>query len=379
MFRRAPVSLAHGNGPLAALLVAMLLTPILWGTGCSRGSDTAGGGAGAKRIVILTNVPDPFWDTCEAGAKSAERELGLAEQGYRVAVEQNTKGVQGQIQRLREWAGDPSVVAVAVSVTDPENTSLIDAMRNLRDQGVQVITIDSDVNRDNASFREARHGFIGTDNVTAGEELGKAARGLLPQGGKYATFVGIKSQANAIQRDEGFKHGAGPQFVQTDFLGDSVDHSKARQNVRDALERHPDLALLVGLWAYNPPAIADVVDERARQGLQSDLTVVGFDAAPNALDAMARGRIQALVVQDPYAMGYRGVKTLKALLENDAAVLSEMWPNYGDTDGDLHETGLKVVVPAGSPLTSDLFREGTEFLTLDEFKAWLDQYGLTGS
>lgn len=358
---------------LAAVLVAVIAA------GCnSRGSGEPGtaGGRGGKRIVILTNVPDPFWDTCEAGANAAASDLNLTDKGFRVSVEQNTKGVQGQINRLREWAGDPTIAAVAVSVTEPDNTSLIDAMKALGDRGIKVLTIDSDVNRDDPTFREVRYGYIGTDNVTAGEELGKAAQALLPDGGKFATFVGNKNQANALQRDEGFKKGAGDQFEQTDFLADDVDGQKARQNVRGALDRTPDLKLLVGLWAYNPPAIADVVAEKK---LGDKVTVVGFDAAPLALDAMGQGRIKALVVQDPYNMGYLSVKTLVALLDDDQATLKEVFPKHGEPDGGIHLTGLKVVAPAGTPLKKDLFRDGTEFLSLEEFTGWLKKNNLTGS
>ena len=371
--------LLHGvriltRGGTLGVLLCLVLVGL---AGCSKGSNPGGASATAgKRIVIITNVPDPFWDTCEAGANAAQRDLKLAEAGISVAVEQNTKGVQGQIQRLREWAGDPSIVAVAVSVTEPDNTALIDAMKGLSDAGIKVITIDSDVDRDNAAFREVRYGYIGTDNVTAGEELGKAAKALLYQGGKFATFVGNKSQANAIQRDQGFKQGAGDKFEQVDFLADAVDPSKARQNVHDVFSRHDDLKLLVGLWAYNPPAIADVVAER---GMGDKVTVVGFDAAPLALDAMGKGRIQALLVQDPYQMGYLGVKTLKALLDDDQQTLKEVFPQQGEPDGDIHLTNLKVVVPKDSPLTKDLFRETTKFYTLDEFNAWLKENNLTGS
>ncbi len=284
--------------------------------------------------------------------------------------------MQGQIQRLREWAGDPSIVAVAVSVTEPDNTALIDAIDALGEQGIKVITIDSDVDRDNPAFREVRYGYIGTDNVTAGEELGKAAKALLPEGGKFATFVGNKSQANAIQRDQGFKQGAGDSFEQVDFLADAVDPSKARQNVHDVFSRHNDLALLVGLWAYNPPAIADVV---AQRGVGNEVTVVGFDAAPLALSAMGEGRIEALLVQDPYQMGYLGVKTLKALLDDDRTALTEVFPKHGETDGDIHLTNLKVVVPADSPLEKSIFLESTQFFSLDEFNAWLKENNLTGS
>lgn len=327
--------------------------------------------------MILTNATDPFWDTCEAGAQAAAEELKLAEEGYSVVVEQNTKGPQGQIQRLREWAGDPHIRGVAISVTEPDNTALVDAMRALQEIGIPVITIDSDINQDNAAFREARYGYIGTDNVKAGIELGKAARALLPTGAKYATFVGNKAQANAVQRDAGFKQGAGEGFEQVDFLEDRVDQSRARQNVHDAFSRHDDIALMVGLWAYNPPAITDVVRER---GKTEDVTVLGFDAAPLALAAMEQKRVDALLVQDPYRMGYLGVKTLKALADDDQAALKEVFPRHGSADGgDIHQTGLKIVVPEGTPLTSEVFDEQTEFIPLPKFRDWLAEHHLTGS
>jgi ribose transport system substrate-binding protein len=370
MMRIAKLTCRHSfSGALAVALSTALLT------GCASSSSSSGSNK-PQRIVILTNVPDPFWDTCEAGANAAQKDLKLADEGITVSVEQNTKGVQGQIQRLREWAGDPSIAAVAVSVTEPDNTALIDAMKSLADQGIKVITIDSDVNRDEAAFREVRYGYIGTDNVTAGEELGKAAKALLPEGGKFAAFVGNKSQANAIQRDEGFRRGAGEKFQQVDFLADAVDSSQAHQNVHDAFSRNKDLALLVGLWAYNSPAIADVVAER---GVGDEVTVLGFDAAPLALAAMGEGRIKALLVQDPYQMGYLGVKTLKALLDDDQKSLAEVFPHHGEPDGDIHLTNLKVVVPKDSPLEKSIFLESTKFYSLDEFNAWLKENKLTGS
>lgn len=347
-------------------LLALLVT---FAVGC--------GESGPKRLIILTNVPDPYWDACEAGANKAAEELGLAKAGYNVTVEQNTKGVQGQIQRLREWAGAADIAGVAVCVMDPDNTALIDAMKSLKDSGVQVISIDSDVNRDEPSFREARYGYIGTDNVAAGEELGKAADALVPNGGKYATFVGSKTQANAIQRDTGFKQGAGAGFEQVDFLADDSDRSKARQTVRDALARTDDISLLVGLWAYNTPAIVDIV---AEQNLRDRVKVVGFDADPDSLAAMGGNKVHALAVQNPYEMGRRSVKTLKALVEEDDATLKEVFPDHGQTDGDIHDTGVRIIVPDdSSPVDKGRLRESTELMTLDQFKAWLAENNLKGS
>src|SRR5690606_20754045 len=143
------------------------------------------------------------------------------------------------------------------------------------------------------------------------------------------------------------------KFEQVDFLEDRVDQSRARQNVHDAFSRTTDLELLVGLWAYNPPAIADVVEER---GMIDSTTLVGFDAAPLALAAMEKGQIDALLVQDPYVMGYLGIKELKALVDTDDKALHEISPQFGSGDnGEIHEPGLKIVVPEGSQLKAELF------------------------
>jgi hypothetical protein len=57
-----------------------------------------------------------------------------------------------------------------------------------------------------------------------------------------------------------------------------------------------------------------------------------------------------------------------------------MLPNYGQTDGDILDTGLKVVVPGDdSPLNADRFKKSVEFLALPSFQEWLMKYGLTGS
>jgi len=339
--------------------------------------------AKVKRIIILTNAVSPFWDAADVGAQEAARDFQLEKAGYRVVFVKNTKKTEGQIANLKQYAGADDVAAIAISVTDPNSIPLIREMRKLRKSGVKVITLDSDVDR--SKDRDARFAYIGTDNIVGGRELGKCAKALLPDGGKYASFVGFKGQANAIERNEGFKQGAGAKFTQAEFLGDEVDLNKARKNVRIAIGNHPDLVCFVGIWSYNPPAIVDVLtsDEvNLRTDEKRDVKIVGFDAEPTAIRAMAEGHIDALVVQNPYQMGYQSVRLLKALLDDNQETIAKMFPNRTSDkkSGDLYNTGLKVVVPdENSPLKKDMFEESTEFLTLSEFQEWLKKYGLTGS
>lgn len=328
-----------------------------------------------KRIIVLTNGNSPFWDAGAAGAKDAEKDLNCAADGYRVVVDRNTSKEEGQIEKLRQYASATDVAAIAISVVNAKNAVIPEEMRKLQKAGIKIVTIDSDVNRE--TDRDSRQFYLGTDNVVGGRELGTAMKGLLPNGGKYAAFVGVKEAANAQERLAGLAEGAGEKFLQAEYLGDEIDESVARTNVRDALDRNADLAVLAGIWSYNTPAIIDIVKQlNAREKLK----LVGFDADPPAIVGMGEGMLDAMVVQNPYQMGYQGVRILKALLKNDEATVKEMFPNHGAADGDLFDTGLKVIVPnEGSPLTPEMFGKKTEFLKLDAFKEWLTKYNLTGS
>src|SRR5690606_36953622 len=117
--------------------------------------------------------------------------------------------------------------------------------------------------------------------------------------------------------------------------------------------------------------------------------IVVFDAAPKAIAHMSEGNIDAMVVQNPYEMGYLGTKLMKALIQDDHATIHELLPAYNaeskkfeesNPDGDILTTGLRVVHPdSGSPLKKEAFAETTEFISLSDFKKWLADHNLTGS
>ncbi len=332
--------------------------------------------AATKRIIILTNGNSPFWDAARAGMQSAEKELNLNAAGLRAVLEVNDGTPQGQLDKLRQFASQNDIAAVGVSALDAGNVAIADAMTELQKKGVRVVTIDSDVDRD--KLRKSRFGFIGTDNLAGGRELGICAKNLRPDGGGYVTFVGRTGAQNAIERVGGFAQGAGEKFKSLDNMGDDLDRTRARDNVRNAIQNHAGkLVAVVGIWSYNAPAIVDVVKEMNKR---SELTVVAFDAEPVAIEQMAAGMIDAMVVQNPYQMGYQGVRALKALIEDDRKTVAEMFPHHGEPEGDVYDTGLKVVVPdAKSPLKKQMFGAKTEFLTLGEFRGWLSKNNLTGS
>ena len=379
-------------------LVSILLCGCLALAGCSdqratnTSATTAGapsgsgsGSSGPKRLIFITNGDDPYWDACNAGLIEGAKQFGIESQGLRVVMEKNNATAQGQIEKLRQLGSQSDVAGVAISVIQAENAAIVEEMKNLAAKGVKVITVDSDVNRE--TYRDARSFFIGTDNIKGGRLLGTAARTLLEGRGKtsggYVQFAGFTDNDNARARMNGFKESIGSGFTEADRMSDEMDLSKARDNVRTALVNHPDLMALVGIWAYNAPAIAEVAMER---GVRDRLTIITFDAQAAALNHMADGKIDAMVVQNPFDMGVQTVRLLRAMLAGDEATVKEMFPRRGEPDGDIYTTGLRLIVPnTESPLNSmktgaeSAGSKGVEIMRLPAFREWLAKYGLSSS
>jgi len=257
------------------VLVPLLMLATATLSGCGNKST------GKKRIIILTNGYSPFWDAAKVGLKEAEKDLKLDDASLQAVLEANDNTPEGQVTKLRQFASQGDVVAIGISACDAGNESVADELRKLKDKGVQIVTVDSDIDRER--MRDLRTAFIGTDNLAGGRELGKCARYIRPQGGELITFVGRTGAQNAIERIKGVQEGAGENFKNWPTMGDEALEDRARKNVRDAIANYPKLDTLVGIWSYNAPAIADVVEQMGRR---KDFTVVVFDAEPLAIQKM---------------------------------------------------------------------------------------------
>jgi ribose transport system substrate-binding protein len=331
-----------------------------------------------KRLVFLVNNSSEFWLCAKQGLEAAQTELKLGDAGLKAVMLECDGTPKSQLDKLRQLGTQTDVAGLAISALDADNVAIAEAMRDLKKKGVQVVCVDSDVNRQR--LRDARSYYLGTDNVRGGKCLGIACRELLLAKGKtaggYVQFVGRTGSQNAQERMNGFTEMVGSQFKQLDRMADDGNRRKAQENVRNAIGNHPDLAALVGIWSYNAPAIADVVKEKNAAG---KFVVVCFDAEPLAVQYMGEGRIDAMVVQNPYMMGYQSMRLLKAMIAKDESVIKEMFPGQGP-DADIFDTGLKVVAPDSSAtLKAEQFDKSVQFVPLSEFKAWLDKYGLKGS
>ena len=307
--------------------------------------------------MFITNGTGDWWNAVEKGMQDGGKVFGA-----QVEMRRNDGKSEGQIRLLEDALSLPDVKGVALSVLEADSPGIADKMRELQKAGKVVIAIDSDGQPD------ARKAYIGTFNRKAGEVAGKVAATLRPEGGKTAVFVGTASAANAIERREGFFSGAGKAFQQVEVYEDGTDLNRAQASVQTALTKFPDLGVLLGLWSYNAPRIAEEVGKSPE--LSKKTLVVTFDLDELAVGFLEASKIQATVCQNPYEMGYQGVKLLKAFVENDQKTVGEMLPNGATTI----DTGVRVIVPSiDSPV------KGENVIDIKAMKEWLTSKGLKSS
>jgi ribose transport system substrate-binding protein len=314
-------------------------------------------GASGPRLMFITNGTSDWWNAVEKGMNDGAQE-------FRAQVEMRRPDSEPaqQIQRIEDVLSLPDVQGVAISVLEAESPGIADKMQELQKAGKIVIAIDSDGRKD------ARRAYIGTINYKAGEVAGKVAKALRPQGGKTVAFVGTAAAANARERREGFFAGAGGSFQQLEVLEDGADRSRAQTNVQTAISKYPDVGVFLGLWSYNAHCIAEEVAKFPE--LRKKATVVTFDLDEMAGEDLVKGSIDATVCQNPYQIGYLGVKLLKAFIDKDQKTIDEMLP--GGTD--MIDTGVRVIVPSKtSPV------KGENVIDIDEMKQWLSSKGLKSS
>jgi ribose transport system substrate-binding protein len=333
--------------------------------GAETESASAPGGASAKeasasgkgpRLMFVTNSNSDWWNAVEKGMLDGGEKFGA-----RVEMRRNDGQPEGQMRLLEDALSRPDIQGVAVSVLEADSPGIADKMRDLQKSGKVVIAIDSDGQPD------TRRAYIGTNNRKAGEAAGKAAALLRPQGGKTAVFVGTASAANARERREGFFAAAGKTFPedQSEIFEDGSDKNRAQVNVQTAITKHPDVGVLLGLWSYNAPRIAEEVSKFP--DFRQKVSVVTFDLDELAVEHLEKGNIDVSVCQNPYEMGYQGVRLLKALIEDDKATVSEMLPGGAMTI----DTGVRVIVPSkDSPV------KGEGVIEIKEMKEWLATKGL---
>ncbi len=278
------------------------------------------------KLAYVTNGINEFWDIAAAGVKAAAKDFDVEAE-----VLMPPKGVVDQ-KRMIENALAKGIDGLAISPIDAENQV---AFINQAAKVTNVITQDSDAPDSN------RLCFVGMDNYKAGRDAGKLIKEVIPEGGKVMIFVGRLEQLNSQQRRQGIidelidapmqdgnnltvspsaKVIKGDKYEILDTLTDNFDYAKAKSNAEDTIASHPDIACMVGLFAYNIPNCLQAVEGA---GKLNQIKMVSFDEAADTLAGIAAGTVHGTVSQQPFEYGYHSIRILKGLAQGDESILPE--------------------------------------------------------
>ncbi len=251
--------------------------------------------------VVPKGTAHVFWKTVEAGARAAGEKFG-AEILWNGPSEETD--VAGQISIIEDFITQ-GVDALVMAACDAD--ALVPVVRRALKKGIPVITIDSGISTDDALC------FVATDNIEAAKKGAEKLAELIGGKGKVGLLPFIKGAATSDWREQGFREGIKkyPGIEIASVLYTQSDAAVAMQKTEDMLTAVPDLA---GIFACNEPGVVGAAQVLRQRNLAGKVKLVGFDASDAEIQALKDGVVQALIVQNPFRMGYDGVRmAIKAI------------------------------------------------------------------
>ncbi len=258
--------------------------------------------------IIVKDTTSNYWQIVLAGARKAGKDLGIKvpELGA-----QSESDIDGQISILENAVSEkPAAIVISPTQFAALGKPIDEAAKK-----VKIIGIDSAA--DSKSFAS----FLTTDNVQGGRAAADAlADGIKAKTGKaegdVALITSLPGVGSLDQRAQGFKEEL-KKFPGLKLVADKVADGQATTALNimtDLITANPNLK---GVFASNLIMGQGAGQAIAENKLGDKMALVAFDSDPKLVGLLTDGSIYALIVQDPYRMGYDGVKTALAVSKGE--------------------------------------------------------------
>ena len=263
--------------------------------------------------VIPKGTTHEFWKTVHAGAVKAGHEENIEIIWQGPSKEDDRRG---QIDVVQNFTSR-NVSAIVLAPLD--ETALARPVEVAVQRGIKTVIIDSDLKS------KAQSSFVATDNYAAGRLAAqqmaeiflksKGSKNEILSKPKIIVMRYLEGSASNSYREDGFLDGikeACPscQIVSSNqFAG--VTAESALKTAQNLLNKFSEVD---GIFTPNGPTTFGMLRALQTAGRTGKAKLIGFDATEPLLIALKTGEIAGLVVQDPFRMGYLGVKSAVAAL-----------------------------------------------------------------
>jgi ribose transport system substrate-binding protein len=256
-------------------------------------------------VMISQELDNPFWRTVGQAAEEAAKEYNMELEytgPFRLNPAEQTK--------LLDKAIASKVDGIfAQGVNGQDYTNLIN---KAMERGIPVITVDTD------APESKRLTYVGTDNLSSGGKLGEivtqsaAKLGIQPV--NIGIIIGSLEAPNQQLRLEGFENvvKTAPGFHIAGVAVSNISRIQATQAAEQLLRQHPEINVMVGTSALDGVGILQAVKTL---NLQQKVRIYAFDDLDETKQAIARGEIEATVIQRPSEMGREAVRQLHMYFE----------------------------------------------------------------
>ncbi len=251
--------------------------------------------------VIPKGQAHIFWQTVHAGAAAAAHEAG-------VDIEWNGPAVETDYARQIAIVDDFINRRVdGIELAPSDRDALVPAIRRASAAGIPLSVIDSGANT------EDYVSFVATDNYGGGVLAARRLAEILGPPGtpRQVAIIGVlPGAASTIAREQGFRdtiEKESPHIKIVAFQYGMSDRARSLAVTEDILTAHPTLD---GIFASNESSTIGAVQALKSRGLAGKVKLVGFDSSPSLLDDLRAGIVDSLILQDPFQIGYQGLRVL---------------------------------------------------------------------
>ena len=257
------------------------------------------GGPRKKQIAVIPKATSHvFWIAVQSGAMAAGKELD---------VEVIWNGPAAETDYSRQIQIVDSMVARRVdgiAIAAAERKALVQAVERAVDAGIPVTVFDSGLDS------EKYMTFVATNNVEGGKIAARELARLIGGEGKVALLMHAPGSQSTMDREKGFDETVASEFPKIKIVArqfSQSDRAKGRAAAENFLAANPDLK---GMFASaEPGSVGASLAIKARE-LQNKVMLVGFDSSEGLIEDLKEGSVDALVVQDPFKIGYESVRTI---------------------------------------------------------------------
>ena len=255
--------------------------------------------------MIPKGTTHEFWKSVHAGAVKAAREFD---------VDVIWKGPLKEDDREAQIAVVEDFISRGVSgiVLAPlDDVALRAPVASAARSGIPVVIFDS------ALKSEDFISFVATDNHEGGRLAGVHLAKLLDGKGKVVMLRYQLGSASTTNREEGFLKGLGEPSGQIEivsknqFAGATTETAyRAGENLLAPFKNADGELAIDGIFCPNESSTFGMLRALQDGGLAGKVRFVGFDSSPKLVEALRSGQLDGLILQNPFRMGYLGVKSM---------------------------------------------------------------------